>query len=332
MFEQFLKKSAELVGRGESFVVATVVRCQPPTSGKPGDKAIIRADGSLWGWIGGGCAQPVVIKEALQALSRGRAIMVRISPTEGDSGEGIVDYTMTCHSGGALDIYIEPVMPRPQILILGRSPVAQALARLARTIDYSVSVVAEKLSAEGFADATLREQPDFNLDQIKPSPQSFVVVSTQGEGDEEALENALRSDAAYVAFVASATKAAKIMDYLREKGMPATRLQQLRAPAGVNIRAASPPEIAVSILAEIIQTRAASAEKHTGVQPKPPQTLQVVVAEARDLVCGMTVDRTKAKYRSEYRGEYFYFCCGGCKQAFDKEPQKYLDRRQPTAI
>jgi xanthine dehydrogenase accessory factor len=133
MFDEFVNEAAQLLAKGEAFVTASVVRFQPPISGKPGDKAIIYADGKIWGWIGGGCAQPVVIKEALKALVDGRPRLVRISPTAAPE-EGIVDYTMTCHSGGTLDIYIEPVLPKPHIVILGRSPVAQTLARLGKAI------------------------------------------------------------------------------------------------------------------------------------------------------------------------------------------------------
>lgn len=339
MFEEFLRKSTELLDQGETFAVATVVRCQPPTSGKPGDKAIIRTGGELWGWIGGGCAQPVVVREALKVLKRGHAVMVRISPAPGDSEEGIVDYTMTCHSGGALDIYIEPVTPKPQLVILGRSPVAQALARLGRAIDYSVSVVAEKLEGHDFADASLFEQKDFGLDRLKASGRTLIVVSTQGEGDEEALEHALRSRAAYVAFVASATKATKVIDYLRGRGIAEERLKMLHAPAGLSIGATSPPEIAVSILAEIVQVQHAAA-RQPAIQPttegqakskaeskreaQPLQPLPVIAAEDRDPICGMTVDLANARYKSEYRGRQFAFCCAGCKQAFDKEPEKYL--------
>ena len=215
MFDDFLKKSAELVEAGERFATATVVRCQPPTSGKPGDKAIVLADGSLWGWIGGGCAQPVVIKEALKCLAEGRPKLVRISPSANGAEEGVVDYTMTCHSGGALDIYIEPVLPKPQIVILGRSPVAQTLARLGRTVGYAVSVVAEEFNGEDFGDASTSARKNFSLEGVKSTPQTFIVVSTQGEGDEEALEQALKSDAAYVAFVASRTKAEKVLEFLR---------------------------------------------------------------------------------------------------------------------
>ncbi len=338
MFDQFLKKTAELVARGESFVTATVVRCVTPTSGKPGDKAIIHGDGKIWGWIGGGCAQPVVVKEALKALVDGRPKLVRISPSENNPEEGTVDYTMTCHSGGALDIYLEPVLPKPRILILGRSPVAQFLAQLGNTIGYAVAVVASDTATEGFNGVEMIESHDFNLDRARVTPETFVVVSTQGEGDEDALEQALKTDAAYIAFVASKTKASKVMDYLRDQGIQQEKVSRVRAPAGLNIGAKSPEEIAVSVLAEIIQLRAsgqlrASAQMQTGAAKISLQSqagsaasvsLPVINQEAKDLVCGMTVNTSKAKYQTEYLGKMFYFCCAGCKQTFEKSPQRYL--------
>jgi xanthine dehydrogenase accessory factor len=330
MIDDFLKKSAELVAAGESFATATVVRCQAPSSGKPGDKAIVYPDGRLWGWIGGGCAQPVVIKEALKCLADGRPRLVRITPSAQDNAaeEGVVDYTMTCHSGGALDIYIEPVLPKPHIVILGRSPIAQTLARLGRVIGYAVSVVAAEFSREDFGDARLLARKDFGLDGDGDgggtSMQSYVVVSTQGEGDEEALEQALASDAGYVAFVASRTKSQRVIDYLRQRGVAEEKLKRVRAPAGLNIGAASPQEIAVSILAEIIQMRAAG-KTQTPAQSKSAEQA-VVTGEAYDPVCGMTVDSENARHRSEYQNTSFYFCCAGCKQAFDKEPEKYIAR------
>jgi xanthine dehydrogenase accessory factor len=324
MFDQFLKKTAELVARGESFVTATVVRCEPPTSGKPGDKAIIHGEEIAWGWIGGGCAQPVVIKEAKKALAEGKPKLVRISPSPSNPEEGIVDYTMTCHSGGALDIYLEPVLPKPRILILGRSPVAQFLAQLGSAVGYAISVVADS-TAESFAGAETIQAKDFNLDQLRVIPETFIVVSTQGEGDEEALEYALKTNAGYVAFVASKTKTGKVLEYLQHKGITQEKASRLRAPAGLNIGAKSPEEIAVSVLAEIIQIRAGAAKATP--QPQKAQTsltLPILNTDAKDLVCGMTVDTTKAKHKTEHEGKMFYFCCAGCKQAFEKSPQQYL--------
>jgi xanthine dehydrogenase accessory factor len=317
MLDDFLKRSAELAAAGERFATATVVRCQPPTSGKPGDKAIVYADGRLWGWIGGGCAQPVVIKEALKCLADGRPRLVRITPSANDAEEGVVDYTMTCHSGGALDIYIEPVLPKPHIVILGRSPIAQTLARLGRVIGYAVSVVTEDGSTEDFGDAAVFTRKNFTIENNEFSPLSFFVVSTQGEGDEEALEQALKSNAGYVAFVASRIKTQKVIEYLRQRGLAEEKLKRLRAPAGLNIGAASPQEIAVGILAEIIQMRA-----QTPAQPAATKQL-ADTREARDPVCGMSVECASATLRSEYQSKSFYFCCAGCKQTFDQEPGKY---------
>src|SRR4029077_8492997 len=164
MFDRFLNKAAELLAKGESFVTASVVRFQAPISGKPGDKAIIFADGKMWGGIGGGCVQPVVINEALKALADGQPRLVRISPTAAPE-DGIVDYTMTCHSGGTLDIYIQPVLPKPHILIFGRSPIAQTLARLGKAIGYRVSVVAPGADRGQFPDVDLL-QTESNLSEL----------------------------------------------------------------------------------------------------------------------------------------------------------------------
>jgi xanthine dehydrogenase accessory factor len=317
MFDQFLSKASELLANHESFAIAVVVRYEAPISGKPGNKAIIFADGKIWGWIGGGCAQPVVVKEALQALADGQPRLIRISPSSPPE-QGIVDYTMTCHSGGTLDIYIEPVLPKPHILILGRSPVAVALARLGKAINYAVSVAALGADRERFPDCDL-VQSDLDLSPIKITPQTFVVVSTQGQHDEEALENALCSEASYVAFVASKVKTAKILEYLKERGLSSTRLGQLKAPAGLDIHASSPEEIAVSILAEIIEENRSAKEKQ-----KREVELAVGRQEAKDPICGMAVDIGKARHKSEFRGNAFYFCGAGCKQKFDKQPEQYV--------
>ena len=317
MFDQFLNKASELLAKGEPFAVAEVVRFLSPISGKVGDKAIVFADGTIWGWIGGGCAQPAVIKEALKALKDGRPRLVRISPSSSQE-EGIVAYSMTCHSGGTLDVYIEPVLPKPHILILGRSPVGRTLARLGKAINYSVSVAAPQADRESFPDAD-RVQPDLDLSGARIGPQTFIVVSTQGECDEEALEQALKTNASYVAFVASKVKAARVLQSVAERGISTERLSHVRAPAGLNIQAGTEEEIAVSILAEIVQL-----SRKQAVEQNDIATSQEVKEEARDPICGMTVDVGKAKYKSEFDGKSFYFCCGGCKQAFDKQPEKYV--------
>jgi xanthine dehydrogenase accessory factor len=316
MFDQFLRKADELLAKGEPFAVALVVRHEAPISGKPGNKAIIQSDGKLWGWIGGGCAQPVVVKEALKAMADGQPRLVRISASSSPE-LGIVDYTMTCHSGGTLDIFIEPVLPKPRVLILGRSPVAQTFCKLGKTIGYAVSVAAPDADRETFPDADL-VQTNFDLTPLQIKPQTFIVVSTQGESDEEALEAALQTESSHVAFVASKIKAGKVLDYLKDRGIAADRLAQLRSPAGLDIHASSPEEIAVSILAEIIQIR-----KTAMIEPEPAALQPALTNTAKDPICGMTVAIASARHRSEFAGNSYYFCCSGCKQAFDKQPHKY---------
>ncbi len=316
MFDEFLKKAAELRSKGETFAIATVVRFEGPISGKPGDKAIITSEGRIWGWIGGGCAQPVVIKEALNSLRDYKPRLVRISPSPNPvPQEGVLDYNLSCQSGGTLDIYIEPVLLKPQIVILGRSVVAQALTRLGPAAGYSVSVLATGIDRELFPEpAAIFDRLD--LSQVHLTLQTFIVVSTQGECDEEALEQALSTDAQYVAFVSSKTKAEKILDYLRGKGIPRERLARVIAPAGLPIGAVSPEEIAVSVLAEIVQ-------KGRG-EPQPTAvTLSIMKSEAKDPVCGMMVDVARAKHTSQFDGRTVYFCCPRCKQAFDQSPQPY---------
>ena len=322
MFDEFLSKVTALRSAERPFAVAVVVRCQPPVSGKPGDKAIIQADGSVWGWIGGGCVQPLVIQEAQKAIEDGSPRLIRIAPSRGsESEEGIVNYSMTCHGGGGLDVYIEPMLSNPQILIVGRSLVAQILSKLGKVIGYHVSVVAPGANRESFPDADLIIN-ELDLSQVKITPETYVVVSTQGEHDEEALEQALRTNTPYVSFIASVLKARKVFDFLTTKGLAPEMLSRVKAPAGLNIGASSSEEIAVSILAEIVQKRKSKAPA-AGNEHVPVD--KSTLAKAHDPVCGMAVDTSAANYVSEYRGKTFYFCCGGCKQAFDREPEVYAE-------
>jgi xanthine dehydrogenase accessory factor len=316
VFDQFLSKAAEMLASGQSFAIAEVVHFLKPVSGKSGDKAIISADGEIWGWIGGGCAQLAVVKEALKALKDGRPRLVRISTTSAEE-EGVVAYNMSCHSGGTLEVYIEPVLPKPHILIVGRSPVGRTLARLAKTINYRVTVAAPGADHASYPDAD-HVVPDLNLGGLKITTRMFIVVSTQGDQDEEALEQALRTNASYVAFVASKTKAARVIEFLEERGIDKARLSQVRAPAGLNIQARSQEEIALSILAEIVQL-----SRNQPAEENPPAAVPEKRIDARDPICGMTVDVSRAKQTADFAGRRFYFCCAGCKQAFEKQPEKY---------
>ncbi|MBI4608181.1 MAG: XdhC family protein [Candidatus Rokubacteria bacterium] len=309
MADDLLALAYELAQRGEPFALATVVRCERPTSAKPGAKAVIRKDGTLSGWIGGSCAEPVVVKEALRALRDGQprfiALVGQGSPGSG-AREGVLEYAMTCHSGGTLEIYVEPVLPRPELVLVGRGPVVETLAKLGEVLDFTVVLLASEISAE-------------KLPGLRITPRSFIVVSTHGTFDEEAVEQALLGDAAYVSLVASRRRADAVVEALRARGVSAERLGRLKAPAGLDIGAVTPEEIAVSILAEIVQ---ASRSQKIAWTPADTPPEEIGGREARDPVCGMVVRIASAKYRTEVSGETFYFCCLRCKQAFDFAPER----------
>lgn len=296
MADELLEIAAELRRRGEAFVLATVVRCERPTSAKPGAKALVRADGTLVGWVGGGCAEPTVVREALAALRDGVPRLVSLVGEGGRSAgrvEGIVAYPMTCHSGGTLEIYVEPYLRRPLLVLVGHGPVVDALARLGADVDLEVVRLA----------APATEQ----LSGMAMTPHASIVVATHGDDDEAAVAAALGTPARYVSLVASRKRATALVERLRGGTAAVSRLDELRAPAGLDIGAVTPAEIAVSILAEVVQARRAL---------KPPDA-QAPGEEALDPVCGMTVAIATAPYRSETAAGPVYFCCARCKETFD---------------
>jgi xanthine dehydrogenase accessory factor len=309
----------ELRRKGEPFALATVVRCVRPTSAKPGAKAIIYQDGTVSGWIGGSCAEPIIAKEGRQALRDGQPRFVAlIGPAGSDPGrrEGVLEYPMTCHSGGTIEIFVEPVLPRLQLLIVGRGPVVETLVKLGKVMEFDVSVVPSEPSSH-------------TSPPISETPHAFIVVVSHGAFDEEALEQSLRSKARYVSLVASRKRAGAIVETLRGRGVPAERLTMLKAPAGLDIGAVTPDEIAASILAEIIQvSRHPKGDRHR----EDTDARESGAAQTRDPVCGMLVDVAAAKHRSEISGTVFYFCCAGCKRSFDEDSERYAGAaaRLPT--
>jgi xanthine dehydrogenase accessory factor len=321
MTEALREKANRLAVAGKPFALATVVRSEAPTSARPGAKAIVTADGDIEGWIGGGCAQPAVIKVAKQVLQDGRPRLIRISPDKDlPADPGILDFGMSCESGGTLDIFIEAVTARPTLLVIGQSPVAQALCSIAPRVGFSVTVAFPDADRQVFPEADRIEQSLDNL-RIPADVAAYVVVATQGRRDEEGLEAALASGATYVAFVASARKAATLKQYLKERGHAPARVDAIVAPAGVDIGAVTPEEIALSVLGGVVQARRASA---AGVKPAAPTATASPAAEAIDPVCGMTVSTRGAEYQSEYNGKKYYFCCAHCQHSFEKDPQKYF--------
>jgi xanthine dehydrogenase accessory factor len=248
---------------GEPFALATVVRTVAATAAKAGAKAVILPDGTISeGWIGGGCARAAVIKAAKDALADGQSRLVSVQPPDlladrgvepGQEQEGVRFAKNMCPSQGTMDIFVEPVLPRPQVVICGSSPVAVAVADLAKRTGFAVTVCAPAAEQPAFGDADRRIE-GYAL-PVDEAAARYVVVSTQGRGDEAALLAALAVDVDYVAFVGSRKKAEALKATLAKRGVPAERLAKLKAPAGLDLGAITPDEIAISILAEIVAVR-----------------------------------------------------------------------------
>ena len=255
---------------GEPFALATVVRTVAATAAKAGAKALILPDGTIHeGWIGGGCARAAVLKAAKDALADGRSLLVSVQPPDaldarglkaGEEKGGVSFAKNTCPSQGTMDIFVEPMLPRPQVVICGSSPVAVAIAEFARRAGFAVTACAPAAEQGAFTEVDRRIE-GYAL-PVGEAGQRYVVVSTQGRGDEAALLAALAVDADYIAFVGSRCKADVLKTKLAERVAP-ERLAKLKAPAGLDLGAITPDEIAVSILAEIITVRRARDSRGT---------------------------------------------------------------------
>ena len=312
----WLAEAEALARAGEPFAIATVVRCERPTSAKPGARALIRRDGTVSGWVGGSCAEPVAVKEALGALEDGVPrflVLVGRGSVALGRADGVREYTMTCHSGGTLEIFVEPVLPKPALVLVGGGPVSETLAALATAASFAVTVVEPEMPGPGLAGARVVG----DLAAVTLTARTAVVVATHGRFDEDALEHALRSDAEYVSLVASPTRARVILESLRARAIPEERLGRLKAPAGLDLGAVTPEEIAVSILAEIV------AGRRSGRGRPAAAPAATAPAEARDPVCGMTVAVASARFRSEGPAGPVYFCCAGCQARFAQDPGRY---------
>lgn len=248
---------------GEPFSLATVVRTISVTAAKAGAKAVIRADGSIaGGWIGGGCARGAVLKASREALADGETRLISIQPEDllkdrgvsaGEEKDGIRFASNMCPSQGTMDIFVEPVLPRPSLVILGASPVAIALADLGPRVGFDVTVCAPSEDQEAFASANERIE-GYAL-PVEATAHRYLVVATQGRGDQAALKAAVSVGAEHVAFVGSHRKAESLRAKLLTEGIDPAVLDRVKAPAGLDLGAITPEEIALSILAEILRIR-----------------------------------------------------------------------------
>lgn len=298
------RRAEELAAQGAAFVTATVVRAQRPTSARAGNVALVLGDGTLDGFVGGVCAEQSVRLYAVKAMTSGEPLLLRILPTTGDDFEGeqeikedgAVTVQNTCLSGGAIEVFLEPVLPAPRVHVVGSTPIAAALERSGP--DLGLDIV-----------AAYDAPPDLREGDLA------IVVAAHGKGELDALRRGLEAELPYVGLVASPRRGAALVEELREDGVADEQLARLECPAGIAIEARTPAEIAVSILARIIEAR-------RGGGYEPPLTSPSAAAPpafAVDPVCGMTVAAESSTPHVEHEGATVYFCCEGCKANFQRE-------------
>lgn len=321
MHNDFVDTLIKLRDDQEPFATASIVRRKIPSSGKPGDKAIITSDGKIHGWIGGGCTRGIILKEALLAIKERKPRYVTISPVRRESSfPNTKIYSMSCQSGGEVEAYIEPVLPKPHLVIFGNSHIGMALSKLAKAMDYRVEVVQSKVDKVVYPTADrLHAIAEFEVNE--KHKHSFTIVCTQGEGDMESLQKAIQMDGQYLAFVSSRKKAQAIYTDLRSTGVTFDQLQKIKTPAGLDLGAKLPEEVAISILAEIIKQFRLETKEATEVK-------QLLTIPNDDYymnpVCNIPIQKSTAKHVLQHAGEKVYFCCDGCKVSFEKNPSMYI--------
>lgn len=285
-----LVRAGQLAAEGVPFVLATVVTVERPASARRGDRALVTADGGLFGWVGGACSEPIVVREALRALADGEARLVRIGPAgrvaEGADPETVVAAS-SCASEGLVEVLVEPQLPEPLLAVVGGSPAAETLARLAPEAGWRVTR------------------------DLQPGADA-IVVATMGHGDEEVLAAVLEREVGYVGLVASARRAASVLATLRSRGLDEELLTRVRSPAGLDLGPSTQAEIAVAVLAELVAWRHSRAIV--------PNVAEVAV----DPVCGMEVAMGAATETAVHEGQTFFFCASGCRSRFEAEPARYL--------
>jgi xanthine dehydrogenase accessory factor len=282
MRPDLLALAASLSARGERFALVTVVRREPPSSARVGDTALITQSGEYHGWAGGGCTRETVVREAQRAMSEGEPRLLSISPEMNtELRPGMVAVAMTCDSGGTVEIYVEPVLPLPRLLLIGATPAVDALARIGEAMGWRVERGAEA-----------------------PVDGAHVLVGTMGDEDLGALQKVLRGAPAYVGVIASRKRFDQVRETLIACGIPRAAVEKVHAPAGLDIGAGKPEEIALSVMAQIVQLK----KQHKTVEEKP--------VEATDPICGMKVNVATARHKADVKGASYYFCCAGCRAKF----------------
>ena len=294
MRPDLLALAAKLSARDEPFALVTVVRREPPSSARVGDAALVTASGEYHGWAGGGCTREAVLRESLRAMADGEPRLLSLSPSGNAAPPrpGMQLLPMACESGGTVEIYVEPVLPAPRLILYGATPAVEALVRIGEAMGYRV---------ERAPDATAH----LSLSG------AHVLIATMGDEDLELLQKVLAADPAYVGVVASRKRFTHVRETLAACGVPRAALDRVFAPAGLDLGARTPEEIALSVMAQIVQQRRAQPmlqSLHDGSLKR--------TNEAIDPICGMSVAVATARHTAEVRGTKYYFCCAGCRSKF----------------
>ncbi|MEB3101396.1 XdhC family protein [Ferviditalea candida] len=300
------------------FAVVTVVRSAKPTSAVVGSKALVYPNGQMFGFVGGHCTQSLVVSQALECIETGESRLLLITSDESQIrvNDGVTVMPMTCHSEGTVELFIEPKLPAPTLLVIGDSPIAKYLLTFGEHMNFNV----KSLSLEQISKS---EAPDVHLlkDKIQQilKPGSYVVIATMGVYDEESIRALAGIELSYAGLITSPKRKAKVLDWIKDQGLSAQFSSFISAPAGLDLGAVEPSEIAITILAEIIQYR--RQKKRPAVKFEARITER---NEAIDPVCHMVVDMDKTLFKTEYQGKEYGFCCPHCRQAFLKDPDSYV--------
>ena len=322
MDRQLLDVAARLLDQRQPYAVATVVRRERPSSATPGNTALITGDGTVYGFIGGSCTQPEVVRHALAALGDRRPRLLSFGGSP-DGRDDMVMVPMACGSEGKVEVHVNPVFPVPQLVVAGDSPIARAVARLGDAMGYEVTGGPEDLDGHNAAGT-----------ERAAGTRLYGVVATMGQGDEEAVEQLLAAGADYLGVVVSPKRMVQVREYLAGRGICGSRIAEVHGPAGLDIGAERPEEVAVSILAEIVALGAAEARAAEEGAAEEGAAEEAVAEEhaapagapasATDPVCGMTVPADGSRPSFTHQDNTYHFCCPGCRARFEADPAAYL--------
>lgn len=328
MDSDLLRVAARLLDRETPYAIATVVRRERPSSAASGNTAVITADGTVHGWIGGSCTLPEVTRHAIASLAERRPRLLAFGGSMEPRGD-VISVPMSCGSEGKVEVHINPVYPAPRLVVVGDSPIARALERLGEAMGYRVVVVdgAEAAAATEAGEGAVGERVGTFDGQFaakyaaRPAGAAlYAVVATMGRGDEDAVERLLAARADYLGVVVSPKRMGQVREYLAARGVCGSRIEKVRGPAGLDIGAVRPEEVAISILAEIVALARAGSPAAAEDTPTPAGA----TATATDPVCGMTVPADGSRPSSTYKGQTVHFCCPGCRARFEADPAAYV--------